>query len=83
MEDAVSDGASALEDKQEAAGNTGSKFPAGRYYLSFGKITEDLVYVSMIPESIISLHYLGVTALGGGLGEESASMFTLAIGAYC
>jgi len=46
-------------------------------------LKRELVSIQKKNDRIISLHHLGVTALGGGLGEESASMVTLAIGAYC
>lgn len=34
-------------------------------------------------DRIISLIYLGATAVGGGMGLEPSSLVTLAIGAYC
>ena len=46
-------------------------------------LKRELVSIQRGNERIISLRYLGVTALGGGLGAESSSMVTLAIGAYC
>ena len=46
-------------------------------------LKRELASIQRGNERIISLRYLGVTALGGGLGEESASLVTLAIGAYC
>lgn len=51
VEAETSDSASLITDAQDASGNAGIQYQPGEYLLSFRKITDNLVYVSMIPES--------------------------------
>jgi len=46
-------------------------------------LKRELASIQKGNDRIISLSYLGVTALGGGLGVSASPMVTLAIGAYC
>ncbi len=76
VEAPVSDGASLLSDAQDAAGDTTVKYQPGDYLLSFGRITDSLVYVSMIPESMldevinsyVERNYTAVENENGGFG---------------
>ena len=51
VEAETSDSASLNAGAQDTDGNTGIQYQTGKYLLSFRKITDNLVYVSMIPES--------------------------------
>lgn len=53
VEAVTSDSASLPADKLDAAGDTGIRYQLGDYLLSFRKITDDLVYANMIPESML------------------------------
>ena len=51
--DDASDSVSMISDPEEADRTAVFELPAGKYFLSFGKISENLVYVNMVPESML------------------------------
>ena len=73
---AASDSALLPADDLDANGDTGVKYQPGDYLLSFRKITDDLVYASMIPESMLDAavdsyverNYTAVENENGGFG---------------
>lgn len=70
--DADTKSASAFDGAEEA----GVRFQPGRYSLSYGRITDDLVYVGMVPESMleetinsyVERNYTAVENENGGFG---------------
>ena len=53
VEAVASDSTALPDDGPDAAGDTGVRYQPGDYLLSFREITDNLVYASMIPESML------------------------------